>query len=65
MLEDTEALLAAVQTARPDMIIPLAAQTRMSYSIENSRTYLNANIAGTFKVLEAALTAEPAHLRCP
>lgn len=62
MLEDAAALSRAVADARPDVIIHLAAQAGVRYSIENPRAYLDSNIVGTFNLMEAALSAQPEHL---
>jgi UDP-glucuronate 4-epimerase len=37
-----------------DVIVHLAAQAGVRYSIENPRAYVDANIVGTFNVMEAA-----------
>ncbi len=55
-------LLDIFKTERPELIIHLAAQAGVRYSIENPRTYLEANICGTFELLEAARTYPPKHL---
>lgn len=47
---------------RPDVVIHLAAQAGVRYSIENPRAYLESNINGTFELLEAARTYPPAHM---
>ena len=62
LLEDAATLSQAVAAARPDVIVHLAAQAGVRYSIENPRAYLDANITGTFNLMEAALAARPAHL---
>ena len=62
MLEDAEALSRAVLEAQPDVIIHLAAQAGVRYSIENPRAYVDANIVGSFNLMEAALQVKPAHL---
>jgi UDP-glucuronate 4-epimerase len=62
LLEDAAALNAAVAAAQPDVIIHLAAQAGVRYSIDNPRAYVDANIVGTFNLMEAALAARPAHL---
>jgi len=62
MLEDASALSRAVADARPDVIVHLAAQAGVRYSIENPRAYLDANIIGTFNLMEAARAAQPQHL---
>ncbi|ATX66969.1 SDR family NAD(P)-dependent oxidoreductase [Roseinatronobacter bogoriensis] len=62
MLEDASALSHAVTDARPDVIVHLAAQAGVRYSIENPRAYVDANIIGTFNLMEAAREAQPKHL---
>jgi len=62
MLEDAAALSHAVAQARPDVIIHLAAQAGVRYSIENPRAYVDTNLIGTFNLIEAARAVRPAHL---
>lgn len=62
MLEDEDALNAAVDAFEPDVIIHLAAQAGVRYSLENPRTYINANIIGTFNVMECARRHKVQHL---
>lgn len=62
LLEDEAALRTALAAARPDVVIHLAAQAGVRYSIENPRAYVDANMVGTFNLMEAALAARPAHL---
>ena len=45
-----------------DAIIHLAAQAGVRYSIDAPRSYVEANLIGTFEVLEAARATQPAHL---
>ena len=52
MLEDYPALNAAVEAAKPDVIVHLAAQAGVRYSLENPRAYVDANLIGTFNVME-------------
>jgi len=47
---------------RPDVVIHLAAQAGVRYSIENPRSYLESNIIGTFELLEAARAYPPRHM---
>lgn len=47
---------------RPDVVVHLAAQAGVRYSIENPRSYLESNIVGTFEILEAARAFPPAHM---
>ena len=46
----------------PDVVVHLAAQAGVRYSIENPRSYLDSNITGTFELLEAARAHPPAHM---
>lgn len=46
----------------PTHVVHLAAQAGVRYSIEAPRSYLEANIAGTFELLEAARAYPGAHL---
>ena len=46
----------------PDIVIHLAAQAGVRYSIENPRAYLEGNIQGTFELLEAARAYPPRHM---
>lgn len=61
-LEDKAALERA-WTAKPiDAVIHLAAQAGVRYSIENPRAYVDANMIGTFNVLEMAKQYPVRHL---
>jgi UDP-glucuronate 4-epimerase len=62
MLEDFAALSSAVERASPDIIVHLAAQAGVRYSLENPRAYAEANLTGTFNLLEVAKVAQPRHL---
>jgi len=45
-----------------DLVVHLAAQAGVRYSIENPRSYLESNIIGTFEILEAARAHPPRHM---
>lgn len=62
MLEDRDTLLNAVLEANPQIIIHLAAQAGVRYSLENPRAYIDSNIVGTFNVMEAARRIKAGHL---
>ena len=47
---------------KPDAVIHLAAQAGVRYSIENPESYVEANLIGTFRLLEAARAHPPAHM---
>ena len=55
-------LMDLFEEERPDVVIHLAAQAGVRYSIENPRIYLESNINGTFELLEAARAYPPAHM---
>jgi UDP-glucuronate 4-epimerase len=62
LLED-KAKLEAVWSAQPiDAVIHLAAQAGVRYSLENPRAYVDANMIGTFNVLEMARQYPVKHL---
>ena len=50
------------KTYAPDVVIHLAAQAGVRYSIDAPRSYMEANIQGTFELLEAARAHPGAHL---
>jgi UDP-glucuronate 4-epimerase len=62
MLEDFEALRKVVSEFRPDVIVHLAAQAGVRYSLEQPRTYVDSNITGTLNVLELAREMPVEHL---
>ena len=62
LLEDQEALDRAVDQFVPDVIVHLAGQAGVRYSLENPRAYLDANIIGSFNVMEAARRLNVDHL---
>ncbi len=62
MLEDDAALNAAVDACAPDIIVHLAAQAGVRYSLENPRAYIDANVVGSFNVMEAARRHAVRHL---
>lgn len=46
----------------PNVVVHLAAQAGVRYSIENPRSYLESNIVGTFELLEAGRAYPPEHM---
>ncbi|WP_324261818.1 NAD-dependent epimerase/dehydratase family protein [Altererythrobacter sp. H2] len=62
MLEDFDRLHALCMEEKPDVIVHLAAQAGVRYSLENPRAYLDANIIGTFNVMECARELGVDHL---
>lgn len=61
-VETPELLMGLFKQERPSVVIHLAAQAGVRYSIENPRSYLESNIVGTFELLEAARAYPPAHM---
>lgn len=60
---ETAGLLADLfANAKPDVVIHLAAQAGVRYSIDNPRSYLESNLVGTFELLEAARAHPPQHM---
>lgn len=62
MLEDEGRLTDLVQTFNPDVIVHLAAQAGVRYSIDAPRSYVASNLIGSHEVLEAARACKPKHL---
>jgi UDP-glucuronate 4-epimerase len=62
MLEDMAGMTAAFERAKPEAVVHLAAQAGVRYSLENPRAYVDANLVGTFNVLELAHAATVGHL---
>jgi UDP-glucuronate 4-epimerase len=62
MLEEAETFAATARDFAPDVIVHLAAQAGVRYSLENPRAYVDANVTGTFNVMEAARELQVAHL---
>lgn len=62
LLEDMERLSEVAAADKPEIIIHLAAQAGVRYSLENPRAYVDANLVGTFNVLEIARELKPKHL---
>lgn len=61
-LEDASGLDAIWKHYQPEIVVHLAAQAGVRYSIEYPEAYISSNIVGTFNVLEAARRHKPKHL---
>lgn len=61
-LEDMARLEDAARAAAPGIIIHLAAQAGVRYSLENPRAYVETNLTGTFNLMEVARMLAPRHL---
>lgn len=62
MLENQVLFDRTADNFAPDVIIHLAAQAGVRYSLENPRAYLDSNVIGTFNVMEAARRLNVQHL---
>ena len=62
MLEDDNLLSSDIKKFSPDVVVHLAAQAGVRYSLENPRAYLNSNLIGTFNILELAKELKVKHL---
>lgn len=61
-IEDFEKLSMVCEAEQPDIMVHLAAQAGVRYSLENPRAYINTNIVGTFNVMECAKNIGVEHL---
>ncbi|MFD1743997.1 NAD-dependent epimerase/dehydratase family protein [Rhizobium helianthi] len=62
MLEDRRALETTLEHGNPDIVVHLAAQAGVRYSLENPKAYLDSNLVGSWNVLELARQAGVQHL---
>lgn len=62
MLGEMERLADLARSFRPEVIVHLAAQAGVRYSLENPRSYADSNLIGTFNVLEIARECAVGHL---
>lgn len=62
LLEDADRLQAAYASSGADIVVHLAAQAGVRYSLEQPHSYIQSNIVGTANLLEALRSAPPTHL---
>jgi len=62
MLENKSLLNNTIVKFKPEIIIHLAAQAGVRYSIDKPRTYLSSNIMGTYNIIELAHKVKVKHL---
>ena len=62
MLENKNLLNKVIVKFKPEIIIHLAAQAGVRYSIDKPRTYLSSNIMGTYNIIELAHKIKIKHL---
>lgn len=61
-IEDMEQMENIFNTFMPDVVINLAAQAGVRYSIENPKAYINSNVIGFFNILECCRKYPVKHL---
>ncbi|MBM9463420.1 NAD-dependent epimerase/dehydratase family protein [Aeromicrobium sp. YIM 150415] len=61
-LADADAVDAVFREHRPSIVVNLAAQAGVRYSIENPRAYIDSNLIGFFNILEACRAHPVEHL---
>ncbi len=61
-IEGSNVLKNLFKRKKPSIVIHLAAQAGVRYSIDNPRLYLKTNVLGTFELLEAARAYPPQHM---
>ena len=61
-LENKKNLERSFKIFKPQIVIHLAAQAGVRYSIEKPRVYLNSNITGTYNIIEASHKYKVKHL---
>jgi len=62
LLQDPKLLNEVYECHKPNIIIHLAAQAGVRYSIDNPISYVESNLIGTFHILELARKHKPEHL---
>lgn len=62
MLENTKLIDEIFDDFQPEVVVHLAAQAGVRYSLENPRAYIDSNVIGTFNVMEGARRLGVAHL---
>lgn len=61
-IADKEAVTALFEKERPEIVVNLAAQAGVRYSIENPQAYMDSNMIGFFNILEACRHYPVKHL---
>lgn len=61
-LEDQDSVESLFKEVKPSVVVNLAAQAGVTYSLENPRAYIDSNIIGFTNILEACRNHEVRHL---
>ncbi len=62
LVEDFKLLDNIFYKHKPDIVVHLAAQAGVRYSVENPHSYVQSNLIGTFQILEITRKYKPKHL---
>ncbi|WP_171212554.1 NAD-dependent epimerase/dehydratase family protein [Ruegeria sp. HKCCA5426] len=62
LLENHDRLVQVADEFQPEIIVHLAAQAGVRYSLKDPRSYINSNVVGTFNVMEVAREHKVEHL---
>ncbi|SVB72362.1 uncharacterized protein METZ01_LOCUS225216, partial [marine metagenome] len=62
LVEEGDILWRVAEDFQPEVIVHLAAQAGVRYSLENPRAYIDSNVLGTFNVMEIAKKLGVKHL---
>jgi UDP-glucuronate 4-epimerase len=61
-LADRDGMAALFRDAAPDVVVNLAAQAGVRYSLESPQTYVDSNVVGFLNILEGCRAVQPRHL---
>lgn len=61
-LADKDAVGSLFAEAKPDIVVNLAAQAGVRYSLESPRTYVDSNVVGFLNILEGCRAVQPKNL---
>ncbi len=61
-ISDKDLVFDVFKNSKPDIVVNLAAQAGVRYSIDNPDVYIKSNIIGFFNILEACRAYPPMHL---
>jgi UDP-glucuronate 4-epimerase len=61
-VEDTETMERVFDRVRPDVILHFAAQAGVRYSLDHPREYIDANVVGSFNIIDLARRHKARHL---
>lgn len=62
LLSELGSIATEIEAFKPEVVLHLAAQPSVRYSIENPRAFVDANIGGSFDLLEMCRRLRPRHL---